>query len=148
MAKRAKKSKSGRKGGSRIGTLINLAAAAAGLVSLARDLMQRHEEAKRTAAAPARMDGPDRDADEAPAPSPGGVGAGGLALRAVDAALDAAQGLIDLNAAPTDARRQLNPITKKRAKRIVAHRPFRDVKELKRVLPRNVYKAIRQQLTV
>jgi hypothetical protein len=46
MAKKAKKRK--RSGGDRVTTLVNLAAAAVGLASLARELMQRHEAAKPT----------------------------------------------------------------------------------------------------
>lgn len=67
---------------------------------------------------------------------------------AVAAVTGVAKALLDLNAASRDALMGLRKIGRKRAKRIVAHRPFARVKDLKRVLPKRVYKAVRHQLTV
>jgi DNA uptake protein ComE-like DNA-binding protein len=53
-----------------------------------------------------------------------------------------------VNQATPEALRRLSPITRKRAKRIVARRPFGQVKELKRVLPKGAYKAVKRRLTV
>jgi DNA uptake protein ComE-like DNA-binding protein len=72
------------------------------------------------------------------------LGAAGV----VAAAAGVAKALLDLNAAPPDALMGLRKIGRKRAKRIVAHRPFVRVKDLKRVLPKRVYKAVKHQLTV
>jgi DNA uptake protein ComE-like DNA-binding protein len=146
----AKKAKKGKRNGGRLVTLVNLAAAAAGLASLARDLMQRHEQAKASAAEQL----PDPDEGRAPqvgapaGPARQTAAAGGGALRAIDTALDTVQALLNVNDATPDALRRLSPITKKRAKRIVARRPFKQVKELKRVLPKGAYRAIKRQLTV
>ncbi len=67
---------------------------------------------------------------------------------AVAGAVGVAKALLDLNAAPPDALMTLRKIGRKRAKRIVAHRPFLRVKDLKRVLPKRVYEVVKHQLTV
>ena len=67
---------------------------------------------------------------------------------AVAGAAGVAKALLDLNAAPPDALMTLRKIGRKRAKRIVAHRPFVRVKDLKRVLPKRVYKVVKRHLTV
>ncbi len=67
---------------------------------------------------------------------------------AVAGVVGAAKALLDLNAAPPDALMTLRKIGRKRAKRIVAHRPFLRVKDLKRVLPKRVYEVVKHQLTV
>jgi DNA uptake protein ComE-like DNA-binding protein len=72
----------------------------------------------------------------------------GRAIRTVDAALATAQALIDLNTASPDLLRSLRRINKKRAKRIRSHRPFGHVKDLKKVVPKRVYKAVSTHVTV
>jgi DNA uptake protein ComE-like DNA-binding protein len=72
----------------------------------------------------------------------------GRVIRAVDAALDTAQALIDLNTASPDLLRSLRRINKRRAKRILSRRPFGHVKDLKKVVPKRVYKAVRSHVTV
>ena len=96
---------------------------------------------------------PDGEAPAALATAPdaassGKLGGVGGALGVAGAVVGVAKALLDLNAAPPDALRGLRKIGRKRAKRIVAHRPFVRVKDLKRVLPKRVYKAVRHQLTV
>jgi hypothetical protein len=72
----------------------------------------------------------------------------GRAIRAADAALDTAQALIDLNTASPDLLRSLRKVNKKRAKRILSHRPFGHVKDLKKIVPKRVYKSVRSHITV
>ncbi len=113
-------------------------------MSLAHDLMQRHQAAKR------QDETADVNAAGATVPEqvPGHDTRTGTALRSLDKPLDTARALVDVNQAPPHALRALQPITRKRAKRIVAHRPFKQVKQLKRVLPKGVYRSIKDQLTV
>jgi DNA uptake protein ComE-like DNA-binding protein len=63
-------------------------------------------------------------------------------------AVDTARAVLDLNAASPDALRSLPRIGRKRARKILAHRPFGRVKDLKKVLPKRVYKVVKHQLTV
>ncbi|HYD98186.1 MAG TPA: helix-hairpin-helix domain-containing protein [Alphaproteobacteria bacterium] len=72
----------------------------------------------------------------------------GRALGGATAALATAAALIDLNAASPDALMSLKKIGRKRARKIAAHRPFKSVKQLKKVVPKRVYKAVKHQLTV
>ena len=97
---------------------------------------------------PANDDGASRDA------APGTPALGANTGRTLDiagvvaAAGGVAKALLDLNTAPRDALMTLRKIGRKRAKRIVAHRPFLRVKDLKRVLPKRVYKVVKRHLTV
>jgi Helix-hairpin-helix motif len=140
----AKKGKKGRRGRT-IATIVELAGAAGGLVSLAHELMQRHQAGKQQA------DGKDHESR---------VCEGNASSRAdyherpgslfgkIGTALGAAGDLININRATPEVLQELQPIGRKRAKRIVARRPFKDVKQLKRVLPKDVYRTIKRQLTV
>jgi DNA uptake protein ComE-like DNA-binding protein len=142
MAKKRKKP-------SRVTTLVDIAAAAVGLVSLARELLQHHEATRqRSETATEPVTEGDGVATSARPPSPSQYGRGATTLGALNTALDTAQALIDVNAAPPQALRSLDRITKRRARRIVSHRPFKRVKDLKRVLPTGVYKTVKQHLTV
>ena len=141
----AKKSKKGGRGQT-IASMIELAAAAAGLVSLAYELMQRHQAGSQQHANPpstnretAEGHRPLQASDHEPS---------GSLLGKAGVALGAAGELIDVNPATPEVLRALQPLGKKRAKRIVARRPFKNVKQLKRVLPKDVYRTIRHQLTV
>jgi DNA uptake protein ComE-like DNA-binding protein len=141
MAKKRKK----RNRGQTLATMVELAGAAAGLVSLAYELMQRHQAGKQQTI-------PQRDGGEVsaehPRPGTGDEECPGSLLDKAGATLGAAGDLINVNRATPEVLRALQPIGKKRAKRIVARRPFKDVKQLKRVLPKDVYRTIKHQLTV
>lgn len=81
----------------------------------------------------------------------GGLAEAGTTARAAGAigtATALAKALVDLNRASPDMLMSLRKIGKKRARKIVAHRPFGRVKDLKKVLPKRVYKAVKGHLTV
>lgn len=141
MAKKSKKGSRGRK----LATMVEFAAAAAGLISLARELMQEHQ-ARRQHASPS--DGAPAPADNHGQAPPSDHDHAGSLLGKAGVALGAAGDLINVNRASPEMLRALQPIGKKRAKRIVARRPFKQVKQLKRVLPKDVYRSIKHQLTV
>jgi DNA uptake protein ComE-like DNA-binding protein len=114
--------------------------------TLAADAKEGH--AFVTDTPPANDDGMSRDAAPGTPALSAGTGRTLDIAGVVAAAGGVAKALLDLNTAPRDALMTLRKIGRKRAKRIVAHRPFARVKDLKRVLPKRVYKAIKHQLTV
>ena len=141
MAKKGKKHSRGRT----IATMVELAGAAAGLVSLAYELMQRHQAGKQQT----DLRSPEGSVPQGePPPRTGDGEHSGSLLGKAGMALGTAGDLIDVNRATPEVLRALQPIGKKRAKRIVARRPFKDVKQLKRVLPKGVYRTIKHQLTI
>ncbi|MEK0082462.1 ComEA family DNA-binding protein [Benzoatithermus flavus] len=169
MGKSKKSSK-----GSGLRTAVDLAAAGIGLASMAYDAYFEHracqdglsdgdgrqQEPARTVAgdrlpgaAGAAARAIRREAagsGEPPKQSAGEPETGmlGRTLGAVGAVTGLAEALIDLNRASPDMLMSLRKIGKKRARKIVAHRPFGRIKDLKKVLPKRVYKAVKQHLTV
>jgi DNA uptake protein ComE-like DNA-binding protein len=131
------KKKKGKRAGTGVGTLVDIAAAGIGLASLASEVLERRRHA--TAAESPVL--------EPQAESPGKVPLDRTAKLA-DVALGTVHALLDLNAAPPEALRSLPKIGRKRAGKILAHRPFGRVKDLKKVLPKRVYKRIKHRLTV
>jgi len=140
----AKKSKKGGRGRT-LASMVELAAAAAGLVSLAYELMQRHQAGRQHANLPSTNG--ETGEGHRPLQTSGHEPSDSL-LGKAGAALGAAGDLINVNRASPEVLRALQPLGKKRAKRIVARRPFKRVKQLKGVLPKDVYRSIKHQLTV
>jgi len=68
------------------------------------------------------------------------------AIGTAGAVIAAVKTLDNLNTAPPDALMTLRKIGKKRAKKIIAKRPFKRIKDLKRILPKRVYKVVKHQL--
>jgi DNA uptake protein ComE-like DNA-binding protein len=131
--------KKSKRAGAGVGTLVDVAAAGLGLASLASDVLERRRRATET----------DRPVVEprAWAESPGTARLGRTA-KVADVALGTVHALLDLNAASPEALRTLPKIGKKRVRKILAHRPFGRVKDLKKVLPKRVYKVVKHRLTV
>jgi DNA uptake protein ComE-like DNA-binding protein len=141
--------------------LVDVAAVGLGLASLAASALERRQQravAERAAAGERASGAPARDDARAAAghhAAPGGHGAErpgearlGPAMGVAQVAVDTARAVLDLNAASPDALRSLPRIGRKRARKILAHRPFGRVKDLKKVLPKRVYKVVKHQLTV
>jgi DNA uptake protein ComE-like DNA-binding protein len=72
----------------------------------------------------------------------------GRALGTAGAVAGLAHALIDLNRASPDMLMSLRKIGRKRVRKIIAHRPFGRVKDLKKVLPKRVYKVVKEHITV
>jgi len=83
-----------------------------------------------------------------PATAMGDAGESGIgrAIGTAGAVIAAVKTLEDLNTAPPDALMTLRKIGKKRARKIIAKRPFKRIKDLKRILPKRVYKVVKHQL--
>jgi hypothetical protein len=155
--------KNRKKSGSGLDTAVNVAAAAIDVVSLIYEAMQQmqqqqhrrqpmswHGDGERDpggeAAAKARA--PDEDQDISIQRRRAGQHPVGRAVDMAGAMIDTARVVLDLNRTRPAKLRSLPRVGRKRARKIVAHRPFKRVKDLKQVLPKRVYKAIKNKLTV
>jgi DNA uptake protein ComE-like DNA-binding protein len=151
------KKKSGKE--STVGKVVKAAAATVGIAAMAYEAVQAGRSDRAGHASGDGEDGRARAEDGAQAqallagdagrrPGEGDGVAAGFGAAAATAAVGAARALVHLNHASPELLMTLKKIGRKRAKRIVAHRPFGRVKDLKRVLPKRVYKVVKHQLTV
>jgi hypothetical protein len=147
--------------GSRLRTAAELTAAAVGLASLLYEFLQHRQglraddaaqgddhKAKGEVPRDAHRSVAYRESRRVPEAEQSKPSRASKALRGADTLMDAAQGLIGLNEASPDALRSIRKLSRKHAKRLLSHRPFKSVRDLKQVLPRRVYKAVRNHVTI